>query len=383
MSMPNYFAYDPFQRRTRTMRYAPQGDQDTWSAHDREEEYWDLSDALRGADPWLAENWSNPNNMEVTRDGDGYRVRIKTGDKEGTWYNLTPDGSGGFRSSVAGRGEWNTNENLFDDPMALAMMAAVGTIGAGAAGAFSGWGTGGAPAAGAPATPGGGSGLLGGTAAPAASGGGGSVIESMLGQSLATPGSIGAAQSAAPGFMAAATQQSLPAIGAFSGLMPEFAAGIPSAFQALADTPLPSTGGGLGSQTRSIVEPAAKAGASSLASQIGNALGLAPSAVTALGGLLGAGLGYADAKSQEGKKQGENQYWSQYMRQNVNLGGAPGTRPDMSQLRGMIGQRAPMDMTNLNQSRQAMSGLLGNVPRSNRQPEENERLRQVFGLLGL
>jgi hypothetical protein len=133
MSMPNYFAYDPFTRRTRTTRYAPQGDQDTWTAYDQEEEYWDLSDALRGADPRLAENWGNPDNMEVQRDGDGYRVRIKTGDKEGTWYNLTPDERGGFTPSVAGRGEWNTNENLFDDKMALAMMAAVGGIGAAAA----------------------------------------------------------------------------------------------------------------------------------------------------------------------------------------------------------------------------------------------------------
>jgi hypothetical protein len=130
MSMPNYFAYDPFTRRTRTTRYAPQGDQDTWSAYDQEEEYWDVSDALRGADPRLAENWGNGSNMQVERDGDGYRVRVKTGDKEGTWYNLQRDAQGGYTPTVAGKGEWNTNENLFDDPIALAMMAAVGGIGA-------------------------------------------------------------------------------------------------------------------------------------------------------------------------------------------------------------------------------------------------------------
>lgn len=159
MSMPNYFAFDPFQRRTRTTRIAPQGDQDTWTAYDQEDEWWDVSDALRGADPRLAENWSNPNNMEVTRDGDGYRVRIKTGDKEGTWYNLTPDGNGGFTPSVAAKGKWDTNENLFDDPIALAMMAAVGTIGAGAAGAF-----GGLPGGSAPIVEGGTTAALGGAA---------------------------------------------------------------------------------------------------------------------------------------------------------------------------------------------------------------------------
>lgn len=146
MSMLPYFAYDPFQTRTRTIRYSPQGDQDTWSAYDQVEEYLGLSDALQQNDPWRYENWSNPNNMEVERDGDGYRVHMKTGDKEGTWYNLSPNGEGGFISSEAAKGKWDTNENLFDDKMALAMMAAVGAIGAGAAGAFGGLGSPGAAA---------------------------------------------------------------------------------------------------------------------------------------------------------------------------------------------------------------------------------------------
>jgi hypothetical protein len=277
MSMPNYFAFDPFQRRTRTMRYAPQGDQDTWSAYDREEEYWDLSDALRGADPRLAENWSNPNNMEVTRDGDGYRVRIKTGDKEGTWYNLTPDGNGGFTPSVAGRGEWNTNENLFDDPIALAMMAAVGTIGAGAAGAF-----GGLPGGSAPIVEGGTTAALGG-AAPVAE----SFPVAAYGPSLTAPlnpatisaGGVatGAAGLAGPYTLGNAGASALQAAQAFSAANP----GVPAGGAAAA-------GGGAG---------AAAGGSSSLVKTVADALGisedvarlivgLGPAVVTGIGNLL-------------------------------------------------------------------------------------------------
>ena len=378
MSMRDYFNYDPFK--TVQNRYAQNmGDRDM---PDLIQEGLGLSDAMAEQDPWLAQNWGDPNNVKYERaEGGGYKVTVKSGDKQGTVYLLSPDDKGGFKVAEQGTTKFDTGRyNPFQDPMALAMMAGVGGITAGAMGAFGGAGS--AAGGAAPSAGGSSGGLLGGGSS-AASTGGGSVIESLLGQSLATPGSMGAAQSAAPGFMAAATQQSLPAIGAFSGLMPEFAAAGPAAFQALADTPLPSSvggGGGGGSNTPSA--PPAK-NPTSIAKTIGDALGLSSQAVTALGGLLGAGLGYADAARQNDKKQGENPYWSEQLRKNVNLGGAPGTRPNMSQLQGMVGQRPTMDATNFNQSRQAMSGLLGNVPRSPMQPQENERLRQVFGLLGL
>jgi hypothetical protein len=216
-----------------------------------------------------------------------------------------------------------------------------------------------------------------GAAAPAAGGGG-----------LASAG-VGAGGAA--GVSGAAGGQAL--INAFGGLgavgaggalgveglsgMNPFAGGIGGAGSGSGLDGRGVTGGGGGSNL-----PGAGSGAS-LAKTIGDALGLSPNAVTALGGLLGGAAGYLDAEKQGDKKLNENPYWSAQQRANVNLGGAPGARPDMSQLRGLIGQRPTMDMTNLNQSRQAMSGLLGNVPRSSMQRQENERLRQVFGLLGL
>ena len=156
---------------------------------------WQVSDELAALNSGNLTNQNNFQVLGINPDG-SYDVKVKSGDKEGTIFNYVPQSGGGYAlSDPQGTVGWNTNENLFDDPIALAMMLGTGAIAGGAIGAANGlWAD--------PLTQAGGGLATGGSsAAPASSGG---FIENLLGQSTASGGSLGAAQTAAPGFLAGA-----------------------------------------------------------------------------------------------------------------------------------------------------------------------------------
>jgi hypothetical protein len=223
---------------------------------------------LEKNDPALAKAWGQ-NSPGFLRDSTGfnhfkvidfdpqtgaYTTMTKTGDKEGTveQWGQKPDGSWGVIKTL-GTQEWDTNLDVTQQgsfnvaKVAAAPLMAYGANELAQAAGFSGL----APNAGGMPFPEGvgeavsfgsqyGSGLI--NNAPSLlsqSGQSGKFLNDLLQQSTPIEASMSAAQSSAPQFFSAATQQSLPVIGAFSGLAPQFPVPIDPLFQGLSDTPIP------------------------------------------------------------------------------------------------------------------------------------------------
>ena len=373
------FNASPFVKRTGFEPYRyNMGDSEY--TEERPFERWELNpDAFPDADDQFLSTIYNPNNVSyVETDKDGNQIiKVKSADKEGTKYKFSPTGQ---NLGVVGSERWDTNENIFDDPIALAMMAAVATMGAGAAGAFGGAGGGaaGGAAGGTGAAGGVGSSLGGSLGGPMAG-----LLNSealFLGASpeiLAAAGINPALTSAAMGG-AAGIGAGAPTMGsALTGALGAGGAGLTNSMLAGATgigTSLMNTGGlaaadwalssGSEAAQEAAKQGAKEAGKTSVAKGIANALGLPEWAIQGLGGLLGAGLGYADAKSQEGKKAGGAPETLEAIKQFQSTIKPMGPQPTIGGASGLLGKRQQFAPPSSN-----VMGLLGNI--NTRPPQVN------------